>query len=256
MKKILGLFLGLCFMFLPFAVKAAEKIDVTKYNTLNFKETLEEEEIELKYTDYKETDKQATIYLFRGKGCGYCRAFLTFLNENAEELGKYFKVVSFETWYDENNGQLLTDVSTFLGQPAQGVPFIIIGDQVFPGYAESYNDGIKSAIKDLYDSEDRYDVFEAYNDAIDAEEKAANASTNKIIIWNFVFVFVATVVLVLVIKSAENSIIGELRDGRHTKADKKYKEVVHLDADDEETDEEERPRPKKPSNKKKNVKRK
>jgi thiol-disulfide isomerase/thioredoxin len=188
--------------------------------------------------------------MFRGKGCGYCRAFLNFLNDNAEEYGKYFKLVSFETWYDENNGGLLTDVSTFLGEAAQGVPYVIIGDQVFPGYASSYDDGIKSAITELYKQkpEDRYDVFKAYNDGIDAEKKAANASTNKVIIWNFVFVLIATVVIVLVIKSAENNILGELRDTRSSRKDaSKYKEVVNLDTDEE---------PKKPSPKKRNGKRK
>ena len=46
-----------------------------------------------------------------------------------------------------------------MGNAAGGVPYIIIGDNVFPGYAETYDDSIKDAIKKLYDSEDRFDVF-------------------------------------------------------------------------------------------------
>ena len=38
-------------------------------------------------------------------------------------------------------------VGNLLGQKAEGVPYIVIGDKVFAGYAESYNDEIKEAIK-------------------------------------------------------------------------------------------------------------
>ena len=225
MKKILGVLLGLCFMFLPMFVNAEtkQKVDISKYNTMNFTETLADEEIELKYTDYKESDDQVTIYLFRGKGCGYCRSFLNFLNDNAEEYGKYFKVVSFESWYDEDNSNLLDNISSYLGQPAQGVPFIIIGDQVYPGYASSYDDSIKSNLTALYEAQEDYDVFEDYNESIDAENKAANASTNKVIIWNFIFVLVATTVVVLSVKKAEKNILASLSNS------KKVKEVANSD---------------------------
>ena len=225
MKKILGVLLGLCFMFLPMFVNAEtkQKVDISKYNTMNFTETLADEEIELKYTDYKESDDQVTIYLFRGKGCGYCRSFLNFLNDNAEEYGKYFKVVSFESWYDEDNSNLLDNISSYLGQPAQGVPFIIIGDQVYPGYASSYDDSIKSNLTALYEAQEDYDVFQDYNESIDAENKAANASTNKVIIWNFIFVLVATTVVVLSVKKAEKNILASLSNS------KKVKEVANSD---------------------------
>ena len=39
-------------------------------------ELLKAKEIELAYPDYKETDDQITIYMFRGTGCTYCRSFL------------------------------------------------------------------------------------------------------------------------------------------------------------------------------------
>ena len=170
MKKFLGIVFTLMFCALPLTIKAVTaddtKLNVSDYKTLGLKEVLAEEQIEMKYKDYKETDDQITIYLFRGNGCGYCRSFLNFLNDNAEEYGKYFKVVAFEVWYDEANSDLLNKVASFMGTSASGVPFIVIGDQVFPGYASSYDDGIKSAITTLYDSKDRYDVFEAYNEEV------------------------------------------------------------------------------------------
>ena len=156
MKKkllsIVGLFL---ILLMPFQIFAS-----TDYETKNLKETLAAEEIELAYPDYKETDDQITIYMFRGTGCGYCKAFLTFLNSITEEYGKYFKLESYEVWSNQNNGELMQEVGEFLGEQAGGVPFIIIGDKVFPGYNEVYDEDIKTAIKDLYDSKNRYDVFE------------------------------------------------------------------------------------------------
>lgn len=155
MKKLMMvLFLGL--VILPFGVKAASQ----KYETLNLKEALTQEKIEFDLSKYKETDDQITIYLFRGNGCSYCRSFLEFLNSIVPEYGKYFKVESYETWYNQDNYKFMLEVSTFLGQPAGGVPYIIIGDQVFPGYASSYDEKIKKAIVDLYNSDDRYDVME------------------------------------------------------------------------------------------------
>lgn len=132
----------------------------TEYKSKNLIETLAEEEIELVYKDYKETDDQITIYMFRGTGCGYCKGFLTFLNNIAEEYGKYFKLESYEVWQSKENSDLFVEAAEHLGQQAGGVPFIIIGDKVFPGYAEAYDEDIKTAIKDLYNSKDRYDVFE------------------------------------------------------------------------------------------------
>ncbi|UKI57698.1 MAG: hypothetical protein L6V81_10410 [Clostridium sp.] len=55
-----------------------------------------------------------------------------------------FKLVSFESWYNDENSNLLTEISTFMGEPATGVPYIIIGDKVFGGYTDSYDENIKS----------------------------------------------------------------------------------------------------------------
>ena len=141
------------------AVSAAEKY--SKYNTTNLVETLEAEGIELQNEDYTENSKQATIYLFRGQGCSHCQEFLTFLSELTKEYGEYFKVVAFETWNDNANITLMQEVAKSLGTEAGGVPFIVIGDQAFPGYASSYDDQIITAITNLYNtpSDQRYDVF-------------------------------------------------------------------------------------------------
>ena len=126
MKKRLLIFL-LVLSLLPMKVFAKSMID--DYNTKNFVETLEAEDMKIENKDYKETDDQAIIYLFRGDGCGYCRAFLTFLNSISKEYGKYFKVISFEVWGDSNNSALLEKVPLVTNQAAGGVPYIIIGEK-------------------------------------------------------------------------------------------------------------------------------
>ena len=164
---------------------------------------------------------QAIIYMFRGKGCGYCKKFLTFLSSISKEYGKYFKLVSYEVWYEENNHTLMQTVASYLNKEAGGVPFIVIGDKVFEGYAEIYDEDIKSAIMNLYDTKksDRYDVLKkikdegytytpsdngtANNDADDDfvtvtsnESKKNKNNDMNIVILNAIFIAVATGIVI------------------------------------------------------------
>lgn len=179
---------------IPFTLKAESK----EYVSMNLKETLAAEEIEEAFTNYKETDDQITIYMFRGQGCGVCQSFLNFLNSITEEYGKYFKLKSYEVWYDEDNLNLMDEISNFKGKVATGVPYIIIGDQVFPGYSSKRNDQIKEAIVKLYNTnkKDRYDVFEAYANK-DKVKESAGVSSPSVIIWNLIFILVATTIIIV-----------------------------------------------------------
>ena len=163
---------------IPFGVFAKEEEDVEEkeevtttgtvdnskyaaYKTTNLAETLEAEDIELKNKDYTENSKQAIIYLFRGQGCGHCQEFLTFLSDLSEDYGEYFRLVAFETWQDEANKNLMSEISKSLGEEAGGVPYIVIGDKTFPGYASSYDSDIITAIMELYNTDvsKRADIF-------------------------------------------------------------------------------------------------
>ena len=126
-------------------------INPLNYNFLNFKETLKEENIKISNDNYIETDKQIVIYLFRGKGCKYCKAFMDFLNTILDEDGNFFKVVSFECWYDNENMELLKKVGISYNEKTSGaVPLIVIDDKVFEGYSSKYNNQIKETIKEAY----------------------------------------------------------------------------------------------------------
>ena len=204
-KKLLILLLMVLFV-LPTTALAEEKT----YNTLNLDEALTEEEIEHDFSNYEENDDQITIYMFRGKGCGYCKKFLTYINSIVDEYGKYFKVQTYEVWYDKDNAELMKEVAGFLNESAEGVPFVIIGDKTFNGYTESYNEDIKDAIKKLYDTkkEDRYDVMKEYKNGGSApkEEKDYDGTFAGIVIFSIIFTAVCSVVVFLVNKSRINEL--------------------------------------------------
>ena len=194
MKKGILLVLLTTLLFFPSVLFAKEA-------TLNFKEALEEERIEETFESYKENDKQAIIYLFRGRGCSVCRSFLTFLNSITDEYGKKFKVVSYEVWYNTSNNKLLDKVADFTGVEAGGVPYIVIGDQVFGGYTSSYDDTIKKAIDDLYDTpvKERYDVLKELEKSEKEATKSTSSNTMVIVLCNLLFfaLFGAVVIIVM-----------------------------------------------------------
>lgn len=174
MKKILGVVVILMFMSFPLLVHAVT------YETQNFEQVLTTEGIEHDLSNYKENDDKISIYIFRGHGCAYCKSFLSFLYSIVPEYGDYFNLISYEVWENEENAALFQQVSTFLNQPSDGVPYIIIGDQVFKGYTSSYDERIKNAIKNLYDTKKRkrYDVFKEMN-----KKEPLQISNGMLFLW-------------------------------------------------------------------------
>ncbi len=189
-KVLLVLMIGL--IAFPLSIKADEK----SYKTLNLDEALTEEEIEHDFSNYSENDDQMTIYLFRGKGCGYCKKFLTFLNSIVDEYGKYFKLESYEVWYNEDNAELMQGVSKYMNEDASGVPFIIIGDKVFSGYSESYDDEIKAKIKEEYDKDkkDRVNKIEEYKKNGNKDEKKDEDESGmfSVVVFSVLFTAICT----------------------------------------------------------------
>lgn len=181
-------------VFTPFSVKADKK----EYSSLDLKGALKEEAIAEEFKSYKPASDAIKIYLFRGNGCGYCRAFLTFLNGIADEYGKYFVLESYEVWNNQDNSDLMNEVAEYLDNPASGVPYIIIGDKVFAGYAEEYDDDIKSSIKDLYNTKKskRYDVLTEMKKHPKKKTKSIDINANSMLIWIFAMFFVATGIIV------------------------------------------------------------
>ena len=205
-------------------IKTFAKTYYDNYNTKNFKETLEAEGMEIKNKNYKEDDKQAIIYMFRGDGCGFCRSFLEFLNSISEEYGKYFKMVSFEVWHDANNSELLNKMPIVTNKSAGGVPYIIIGEKVFGGYSEDYNEDIKNAIMAQY-NDSSYDVFEKLDEKLNGN---SGTSSFAVIFWNAFFIVAAAVAVIVVSNKNTKAILDKLPEQKKKQRKKQKKKNKKL----------------------------
>lgn len=166
------------------------------YTSLTLKETLDDERIESNLDGYEEGNNKATIYLFRGRGCSHCHEFLEYVNSTlVEKYGDYFKLVSYEVWNNANNAKLMQEVSDYRKDNANGVPYIIIGDKSFNGYAESMNEEIETAIMDLYNSKERYDIFEKMKINPKAKVKKNNKTTKVIIAATAIAIIVLVITI-------------------------------------------------------------
>ncbi|MDE5538869.1 MAG: hypothetical protein K2J20_00075 [Bacilli bacterium] len=221
MLQKIGLFLILCLIITPKMVWAE-----ANYQSMNLDEALIQEKIEHDFSNYKESDDQITIYLFRGNGCGFCQNFLSFLNSIIDDYGKYFKVESYEVWENPNNRELMKEVTKFLDYDGAGIPFIIIGDKVFNGYIDAYAEDIKQAITNLYNSENRYDVMEEMSKPV-VEEKVEvvtqKVSILPIILWSGGFTLVSTGAIIFYSMMQNKRLMKELESIKDLVKERKKK---------------------------------
>ena len=249
-KKGLLLLIAALILIIPFSVNAGTKKVLDKeYTTMSFKESLEQEGIAVP-EGLTENDDQITIYLFRGHGCGYCKAFLTFLSNIYKDYGKYFKVVAFEVWENESNWYLMNQISVLKEEkPAEGVPYYFIGEKSFAGYAESFDEDIKNAITNEYNKKksDRYDIFkvaekeglisiEDMQKQFGGEEETTNSSKCEkcnevlIILLNLAFGAAGTVAIILFnnykFNQIKNAINGNVKVKKEVVEEKKSEKPV------------------------------
>lgn len=118
MKKIVFIFTFI-FLLLPFSVNANEKVNV---------------------------------YLFYGDGCPHCSALEKYLDEEYSN-DKDVKVYKYEVRNDADNQELWKKVEDVTGEESKGVPYFVIGKEVFQGYSagdvweKKVDDAIKKAKK-------------------------------------------------------------------------------------------------------------
>ena len=134
-------------------------------------------------TAAEESDKRAIVYFFRGQGCSHCAEAEEWFNSIQEELGEYFKIVDYETWYNKDNAELMTKVAEARNDEAGGVPYIIIGDKSWIGFADDYKDEIKAQIKDLYaqDVSQRYDILKLVDGKTSTKDKKEEKSGSDVL---------------------------------------------------------------------------
>lgn len=165
MKKIIISLLIAIGLFIPTMVSASTE-------ALDLKDTLISEGIEIKSEDYKESDDQIIVYLFRSDGCIHCRDFLNFLNDNIDKIGDKFKLRSFEV-SNPDNQKVKEDVISYFSLTAPGTPLIIIGESHFYGFsAASSGEKVLKAIEAEYEAEEKFDIIDVL------EEKKARKNPN------------------------------------------------------------------------------
>lgn len=160
MKKLRFLFIILvAFLILPFSV---------------FAETATEDE---------DSDKAVNVYLFHGDGCPHCEDAQEWFSEIEDEYGDKFNLVSYEVWYSEENNSLMSAVAEVRGENADGVPYIIVGNQSWSGFDDSHKEPILNKIDSEYEQEvdERYDIMD-YVSLSGTAEKESSAGRDVLIL--------------------------------------------------------------------------
>lgn len=132
-----------------------------------------------------EENQAVNVYFFYGDGCSYCAAAEKFFDSIEDEYGDQFNLVMYETWYDEDNTNLMNEVADARGEKPQGVPYIIIGDQSWNGYTSSYDQEIIDKIESEYETavDERYDIMNLVDGIVPVtEEENSNAGDIAVVI--------------------------------------------------------------------------
>lgn len=111
-------------------------------------------------SSYSENDDKVNVYLFRGSTCSHCFNAVLYFASIAGESGKYFNLKSYEVWNNTENSELMEKVGAKLNDEVSGVPYIVVGDKSWSGFADSYGEEILSKIKSEYEktADERTDI--------------------------------------------------------------------------------------------------
>lgn len=100
---------------------------------------------------------KVNIYFFWGDGCPHCESEFAFFDSIESEYGDYYNLYTFETWKNEENAELLKIFSNAMEVESRGVPYTIIGEEVFTGFSESMESDFINAIVEEKDKS--FDVY-------------------------------------------------------------------------------------------------
>lgn len=196
---------------------------------------------------------EVNVYLFKGNGCGYCANALSFFEEIEKDYGHYFNLVEYEVWYNKDNSDLMYEVADYMGATIKGVPFIVIGNESFPGFNDALKESIKKQIVDEYnlDESKRTDVIKLLESGVDP-----NASRNKKILFVSVVALVGLVGFVVLARHGiEDETVVSLSEPKNNEKEVKVVSESKIEKNEdvvEEEIEEEEVLVKKNNSKKKN----
>lgn len=91
------------------------------------------------------------VYFFYGDGCPHCAKEKYFLDNTLKKDYPYVRVYQYEVYKNEANAEFLQAAAEKLGVSIDGVPFLVIGDQHFVGYAEGFiSESIKQKTEECF----------------------------------------------------------------------------------------------------------
>lgn len=157
-------------------------------------------------TENATESKEVNLYFFHGDGCPHCEDASVWFEEIEDEYGDMFNLVSYEVWYNEENNELMADVAEVRKETADGVPYIVVGNQSWSGFADDYKEAILSKIESEYkqDPSERYDVMNYVGLSGEDEEKEDTTSRDVLILLVLVGVVAAVGVGVVVARKNTN----------------------------------------------------
>jgi len=214
-SKLIILVFALIALLLPINVHATkrqvkEDKKEVEYVSESLEKVLESEGIAYSF-EHKDEDGAATVLLFRGAGCSHCHEFLEYVvNTLIPKYGNKVKYEIYEVWNNEGNRDLFAKVANYMGVEAGGVPFIVIGDEYFEGFAQGMDPEITAAIDTEISNNKKEDVVKKaieYAKVQEDKEKAEKEGPyNRVIIWTFLFVLAATVVTLTFVNKKYNDL--------------------------------------------------
>ena len=92
--------------------------------------------------------EKVNIYFFHGAECPHCAEMKEYLT-TVETRYDNVTIYPYEVWHSPENAKLLEESAELLNVTIRGVPFTIVGDQVFQGYNRSVDKRVDQAIEEL-----------------------------------------------------------------------------------------------------------
>lgn len=114
------------------------------------------------YLNISTSEDKINIYFFYGDGCPHCAKEELFLDDLQNKYKDKVSIYRFETWNNENNRKYMLTAKERLGQTVnQSVPFTVIGEKHYSGYANSIGEKIEKDL--LYYLEEDGETIEEMN---------------------------------------------------------------------------------------------
>ncbi len=153
-------------------------------------------------TAFAQTKAPVNVYLFHGSTCPHCQELLEWFSTIEDEYGDKFDLVKYEVWEDEKNAELLSLTGEYLGIQVSGVPFMIIGEETFSGFAPSEDPAlIIQAITEEYekDTTERANIVDKVikeNNWVHDEKEKDKKTTDLIIGVSAIIVIIGLIIII------------------------------------------------------------